>query len=229
MMPPFTKIIPFILIVFMLAFSVRLTDVVTGINGISSTAYAAKSSDDDKKKADDKEHEDDKKETDKSHDDLDVVKGKEAEAPKWMDASDSDIDISGVKEEMFRDMMARREKIEKMEKSLRTREALLKAAEKEVDRKVQELAKLKKEIESLLNKQDEEEKARIGSLVKIYEGMKPKDAARIFDTLDIDVLVDVMSTMSERKVSPILAAMNAERARTVTIMLAEKNKLPELR
>lgn len=221
-MPPFTRILPIILIVFTLAFSVRLSDVVTGINGISSTAYA-KSEDEKKSPADDHKDEDDK------DDGVEVVKGDEASAPDWRDASDSDIDISGVKEEMFRDMMARRQKLDQIEKKLRAREALLQAAEQEVDRKVQELAKLKKEIEALLNKQTEEEKARIGSLVKIYEGMKPKDAARIFDTLDIDVLVSVMSTMSERKVAPILAAMNAERARTVTIMLAEQNKLPELR
>ena len=56
----------------------------------------------------------------------------------------------------------------------------------------------------------------------------PKDAARIFDTLDIDILVDVMANMSERKMSPILAAMNPERARTVTIMLAQQKQLPEL-
>jgi len=221
-MPPFTRILPIILIVFTLAFSVRLSDVVTGIKGISSTAYA-KSEDEKKSSADDHKDEDDK------DDGVEVVKGEEASAPDWRDASDSDIDISGVKEEMFRDMMARRQKLDQIEKKLRAREALLQAAEQEVDRKVQELAKLKKEIEALLNKQTEEEKARIGSLVKIYEGMKPKDAARIFDTLDIDVLVSVMSTMSERKVAPILAAMNAERARTVTIMLAEQNKLPELR
>ncbi len=221
-MPPFTRILPIILIVFTLAFSVRLSDVVTGINGISSTAYA-KSEDEKKSSADDHKDEDDK------DDGVEVVKGEEASAPDWRDASDSDIDISGVKEEMFHDMMARRKKLDQIEKKLRAREALLQAAEQEVDRKVQELAKLKKEIEALLNKQTEEEKARIGSLVKIYEGMKPKDAARIFDTLDIDVLVSVMSTMSERKVAPILAAMNAERARTVTIMLAEQNKLPELR
>jgi flagellar motility protein MotE (MotC chaperone) len=87
---------------------------------------------------------------------------------------------------------------------------------------------LRREIENLLQKQSEEEMARINSLVKIYQGMKPKDAARIFDTLDLDILVVVVSKMSERKLSPVLAAMNPERARTVTIMLAEQKQLPSL-
>ena len=58
--------------------------------------------------------------------------------------------------------------------------------------------------------------------------MKAKDAARIFDTLDLDVLVSVVSQMSERRLSPILAGMNPERARTVTIVLAEQKQLPKL-
>ena len=111
-MPPFTRILPIILIVFTLAFSVRLSDVVTGIKGISSTAYA-KSEDEKKSSADDHKDEDDK------DDGVEVVKGEEASAPDWRDASDSDIDISGVKEEMFRDMMARRQKLDQIEKKLR--------------------------------------------------------------------------------------------------------------
>ena len=87
---------------------------------------------------------------------------------------------------------------------------------------------MQKDIESLLEKQGGQQKDRVISLVKIYEGMKPKDAARIFDTLDLDVLIQVMSKMSERKVAPVLAAMNPERARTVTIMLVEQKTLPTL-
>jgi len=147
---------------------------------------------------------------------------------EWRDASDQELDYANVRMEMFDDLSARRQMLDKREKEMMTREALLRAAEQEIDRKYQELSGLRGEIENLLEQQSSEEKARIASLVKIYEGMKPKDAARIFDTLDLDILVAVMSEMSERKLSPVLAAMNPERARTITIMLAEQKKLPEL-
>ncbi len=229
-MPAFSKIIPFILIVFTLAFSVRLSDVVTGVQGLSSTAVAKEPEKEAEKKMANKTEK--KQENGNKEKMMDKEKSesehKNMEAPKWKDASDSDIDISGVKADMFKDLVVRRQKLDQREKDLIAKEALLKATDREMSRKIQELSKLKKEIESLLNKQTEEEEARISSLVKIYEGMKPKDAARIFDTLDLDVLVSVMSKMSERKVAPVLAAMSPERARTVTIMLAEQQKLPEL-
>ncbi|PCJ97530.1 MAG: flagellar protein FlbB [Zetaproteobacteria bacterium] len=220
------KLLPLLLIVSVLSFSVRLTEVFTGISSLSGTAFAEskkdKSSDSMKKKQEEAEGE---------HDEVEVVEGdgKDTKAPKWRDASDSDFDVGHVKLELFEDLSKRRDDLDKYEKDLHMREALLKATEQELDRKYQELTKLRKEIEGLLDDQSEEEGKRVASLVKIYEGMKPKDAARIFDTLDLDVLLAVVSRMSERKVSPVLAAMNPERVRTITIMLVEQKKLPVLR
>lgn len=152
----------------------------------------------------------------------------EAAKPDWKDAADTDLEYADVKMELFQDLSERRKAIETREKELATREALLKAGEQELDQKFRELETLRKEIEGLLEQQSTEEEARIGSLVKIYEAMKPKDAARIFDSLDMDVLISVVSRMSERKTSPIMAEMNPERARSITILLAQQKQLPAL-
>lgn len=157
----------------------------------------------------------------------DGAEGEKNEAP-WRDAGDEDFTNSGVQEGLYRDLTKRREDIEKREKALSTRQALLEAAERELDQKVRELTGLRTEIETLLVKQTEEEKARTTSLVRIYEGMKAKDAARIFNSLDTDVLLQVLTKMSERKSSPILAEMDPERARTVTILMSQQQQLPQL-
>ncbi len=151
-------------------------------------------------------------------------------APKadWKGPDDLDDEYSDVKMELFSDLAKRRKDLEGKEKELAMREALLKAAKAELDQKTQELTTIKTDIESLLVKQTEQEDKRIASLVKIYEGMKAKDAARIFNTLEMDVLLQVVTKMSERKTAPIIAAMDADKARNLTIMLAEQNKLPEL-
>lgn len=225
-MPGFSKILPLLIIVIFISFSVRLSDVFLGVKNISSTAYA-ESKDEETHATDDApaiEH----GENSAKDSNVEEVSGHAADAPKWRDASDTNLDVSDVKMEMFEDLATRRKQLEESEQKMQIKEALLKATEQEIDRKYQELTKLKKEIEGLLDQQSDQEEGRIESLVKIYEGMKPKDAARIFDTLDIDVLVSVVSKMSERKVAPVLAAMNAERARKVTIMLAEQKTLPVL-
>ncbi|QQG37460.1 MAG: flagellar protein FlbB [Micavibrio aeruginosavorus] len=152
----------------------------------------------------------------------------ESEKAEWRDAGEEDFNYSGVQESLYKDLTQRREDLEKREKALATRQALLEAAERELDQKVRELTALRGEIEGLLVKQSEEEIARTQSLVRIYEGMKAKDAARIFNTLDTDVLLQVLTKMSERKSSPILAEMDPERARTITILMAQQQQLPAL-
>ncbi len=146
----------------------------------------------------------------------------------WKDSVDSDLEFSAVKMELFDDLSKRRKDLEGRERELSVREALLKAAEQEIDQKYKELVSLRTEIQDLLVEQSEEEKSRVASLVKIYEGMKPKDAARIFNTLDMGVLLQVVSEMSERKSAPVIASMSPDRARNLTMMLMEQKSLPDL-
>jgi flagellar motility protein MotE (MotC chaperone) len=152
----------------------------------------------------------------------------QGERVEWKDSIDTEIDDSAVKDEIYKDLAQRRELLERKEKEIGVREALLSAAERELDQKLRELTNIRTEIEASMKKQSAEEEARIGSLVKIYEGMKPKDAASILNTLDLDVLMVIMTKMSERKSSAILSEMNPERARTVTVMLAEQRQMPSL-
>ncbi|MDB5490853.1 MAG: hypothetical protein JWO78_702 [Micavibrio sp.] len=147
---------------------------------------------------------------------------------QWKDAADSDVEDSDSRNNLYKDLAKRRDTLDKREKEIAVREALLSAAERELDQKTRELTALKAEIQAATKKRSEEEDARIGSLVKIYEGMKPKDAASIFNTLDLDVLMVIMTKMSERKSSPVLALMSTERAKTVTTMMAEQRKQPDL-
>ena len=112
---------------------------------------------------------------------------------QWKGADDLDDEYSEVKMEMFSDLAKRRKDIESKEKDVAMREALLKAAQTELEQKYTELTTIKTDIEELLKKQTDEENKQIASLVKIYEGMKAKDAARIFDTLDMDVLLQVLT------------------------------------
>lgn len=146
----------------------------------------------------------------------------------WSDSIDSDFEYSDVRAELFETLAKRRKSLDEREAMLEKKEALLKATEQEITRKYKEMDQVRNEIKELLNIQTEEEQKRILSLVKVYEGMKAKDAAQIFNTLDMDILIEVMGRMSERKLSPVLAEMDPDRARSVTIFLAEQKSLPQL-
>lgn len=129
-------------------------------------------------------------------------------------------------EQLLKHYADRRAELEKSAKDVSMREALLSAAEKRIEQKLKELEGVRNEIQNLLKMGDERQSQQLESLVKIYETMKPKEAARIFEQLDLPVLLDVFQKMKETKTAPILAAMDPMKAKEVTSALVEKRILP---
>lgn len=129
--------------------------------------------------------------------------------------------------QVLQSLSKRREELVGRERQLEMRETMLKAAEQRVDQKIAKLSSLQGEIQKLLHQNDQAEEERLRSLVKVYEAMKPKDAARIFENLDQNVLLDVTERMKEAKIAPILASMDPAAAQAVTVKLATRRKLPD--
>ena len=122
---------------------------------------------------------------------------------------------------VLQQLSQRRAALDQRASELDQREVVLQAAEKRIDEKIAKLQDLQKSIAVDVHQRNAEEDARLQSLVKIYEAMKPKDAAQIFDQLSMPVLLSVLKRMKELKTAPILAAMDPGRAKAVTTALAE--------
>jgi len=119
----------------------------------------------------------------------------------------------------------RREELDSRMRELEMRERLLDSAEKKLDGRVGDLKTLEDKVTPGAKAAVEETKA-IKNLVIMYEAMKPKDAARVFDRLGLEVLVPVVQQMNPRKMSEVLAAMSPERAEKLTIALATSGRMP---
>jgi flagellar motility protein MotE (MotC chaperone) len=114
----------------------------------------------------------------------------------------------------------RRQELETRSRELEMRESLIKAAEKRLEAKVQELKAMETRVNGAAGDRDKAEVQRLKTIVTMYENMKPKDAARIFDRLDLKILVDVSTQMNSRKMSEILAQMTPDAAERLTVELA---------
>ncbi|MBS0248494.1 MAG: flagellar protein FlbB [Proteobacteria bacterium] len=120
----------------------------------------------------------------------------------------------------------RRESLDNRGKELDMRESLIKAAEKRLEAKVGELKDIESRIKTETTARDKEEQARLKGLVAMYENMKPKDAARIFDRLDLKILVDLSTAMKPVTMSAVLAQMTPEAAERLTVELATRASAP---
>jgi len=144
-------------------------------------------------------------------------------------APDGPVDISAMSKgevRLLEGLVERRGQLDDRARDMDMREKLLVAAEDRIDSKIIELKALRAQIDLLLKEHDAHETAQITSLVKVYENMKPKDAARIFDGLEMPILIAVAEHMKEVKMAPVLAEMSPPMAKALTVELATHRRLP---
>jgi len=131
-------------------------------------------------------------------------------------------------------LQSRRQELEQRAREIEIRESLLKSAEKRIESKVEELKAVEGRIGTAAGQRNEQEAARFKGIVTMYEGMKPKDAAKVFDRLEISVLIEIASQIAPRKMSDIMGVMQPEAAERLTVELArragggDKNQAAEL-
>jgi flagellar motility protein MotE (MotC chaperone) len=125
-------------------------------------------------------------------------------------------------------LRARRIKLDARATQLDLQERLLEANEKRIDDKISQLQQLEASIKASLRIFTEREEKEFAKVVKIYETMKPKSAAPIFENLPQEVQLDIATRMKEAKFAPILSAMDPSKARDLTTNLAEFAQPPRI-
>lgn len=227
------RIMPITITMLSLVLVLKIYDIYAGTMlmreaGIIATAEASAPKKEEGKKeeaASDKEGHGEKKEAD-AKDKGNVGEKKislgEIKALKKLDEQTK---YSQVELDLLQSLAKRRDEIDAREKELTIKSKVLDSTEQRINAKLEELKALESKVKISLAQYDEKQAADVRSLVKIYESMKPADAAAIFNELELPILLSVIDAMSERKVAPVLAAMDPKRAREVTEELAQIRKV----
>ncbi|MEH2486862.1 MotE family protein [Bradyrhizobium sp. AZCC 2230] len=140
--------------------------------------------------------------------------------PVKMDEAQSQ--VSASERAILERLQARRQEIESRQREIDIRESLLKSAEKRIESKVEEMKAVESRISATQAEQKAAEAQRLKGLITMYEGMKPKDAARVFDRLEMGVLIEIASAIAPRKMSDILGLMSSEAAERLTVEMARR-------
>jgi flagellar motility protein MotE (MotC chaperone) len=135
--------------------------------------------------------------------------------------------LSPAERAVLERLQERRHELEQRARELDIREGLVAAAEKRIEARVMELKDVEARINASITKKDEAEVARLKGIVTMYENMKAKEAARIFDRLEIKILLEVASQINPRRMSDILAQMTPEAAERLTVELATRSNQSE--
>src|SRR6267142_5530952 len=130
--------------------------------------------------------------------------------------------VSASERAILERLQSRRQELEARAREIDIRESLLKAAEQRIESRVQEMKSIEAKASAADEQKSEAENARFKNIVTMYEGMKPKDAAKVFDRLEMPVLIEIASQIAPRKMSDILGLMSPEAAERLTVELAHR-------
>lgn len=130
--------------------------------------------------------------------------------------------LSPAELQVLQNLGERRGQLDKRENDLSTQTALMAAAEAKVDAKLKALTALKADVQGLLAQANGKEASEVDRLVKVFEGMKPKDAAPRFVLLDDSVRLPIAAKMKEKSLSSMLAIMPPADAKKLTESLARR-------
>ncbi|MEZ6023468.1 MAG: hypothetical protein R3C16_08695 [Hyphomonadaceae bacterium] len=152
-----------------------------------------------------------------------------AAAPQGQCAAPSFADLAGLSQsevQVLEALSARRETLDQRAAAMETQGDLMTAAEQRLDERLTELRQLESTVNELLGRLDEAQEERLANLVDVYQRMRAKDAATVFDGLEDDVLVQVASRMRQANLAEVMGRMNPDRARRLTQMLADRARPP---
>ncbi|WP_213770215.1 flagellar protein FlbB [Bradyrhizobium sp. dw_78] len=130
--------------------------------------------------------------------------------------------VSASERAILERLQSRRQELDARAREIDIRESLLKAAEKRVESRVEDLKATESRIATATEQKSEADAARFKGIVTMYENMKPKDAAKVFDRLEMPVLFEIASKIAPRKMSDILGLMSPEAAERLTTEMARR-------
>jgi flagellar motility protein MotE (MotC chaperone) len=109
--------------------------------------------------------------------------------------------------EKKKELDAREEEISRMEAEVQKQQA-------DLEIKIRELKQTREEISKMLEDRVKSDDQKVETLVQMYSNMRPPQAAKIFETLDEDLAIDILGRMKKKNAADIMNLLKPEKAQT---------------
>jgi flagellar motility protein MotE (MotC chaperone) len=113
-------------------------------------------------------------------------------------------------------LVERKKELDAREEELTRVEAELNEQKAALQRRLAELEQMRTNISSMLEDRVKADDQKIETLVQFYSNMKPPQAAKIFETIDEDLAVQILGRMKKKNAADILNLIKPEKAQMFT-------------
>ena len=142
-------------------------------------------------------------------------------------------DMTAKKEEtdvvdfnFIKDFQERKKQLDLKEEELKKLEAEVVAQRESIDKKLEEVEAIRKQISQQLEERVKADEQKIDTLVQVYSQMKPPQAAKVFETIDEDLAVEILTKMKKKSAADILNLLKPDRAQSLSEKYAGYKRKP---
>jgi flagellar motility protein MotE (MotC chaperone) len=150
-----------------------------------------------------------------------AAEGKEAKAaPEAAPAlTASDLDHLQKLNDRKKELDAREEELNRMETELQVQK-------QELEKRLKELEEMRTKISGILEERVKVDSEKVDTLVQMYSNMKAPQAAKVFETMDEDLAVEILGRMKKKNAADIMNLLKPEKAQVLSEMFAGYKRAP---
>lgn len=121
-------------------------------------------------------------------------------------------------------LVQRKEQLDVRESELARMEAELQGQKDELEKKLKSLDETRVGISTMLQERTTQDEAKVETLVQVYSNMKAQQAAKVLETLDEDLAVEIIGRMKKKNAAEVLNLMKPEKAQSFSEKFAGYKK-----
>ncbi|KYG66200.1 hypothetical protein AZI86_03830 [Bdellovibrio bacteriovorus] len=139
------------------------------------------------------------------------------EAPAALTASDLD---------HLQKLNDRKKELDAREEELNRMEAELQVQKEELDKRLKDLEGMRTKISGILEERVKVDSEKVDTLVQMYSNMKAPQAAKVFETMDEDLAVEILGRMKKKNAADIMNLLKPDKAQVLSEMFAGYKRAP---
>lgn len=150
-------------------------------------------------------------------------KEKPAEEVKKIEVMKSSVrqdSLAFVNSRAYEALQIERQEVTKERERLADQQQRIDLLQRDLENQKNGIVQDRKKIETLVQKSDSLDMKKIRQLAKVYEAMKPVEAAQILETLDLQLTIKILSAISDdRQKARIMASLPKDKASEISRMM----------
>jgi len=131
-----------------------------------------------------------------------------------------------IEEKHLVNLAERKRELDEREQELMKLEKEVEEKNHKINERIIELKKIREEIAAILKSKVDEDDKKIDQLVDVYSSMRPGQAAKVFEDLDEELVVRVLTKMKKKSAAEILNLMKVEKAKKITELYTGFDRSP---